>query len=329
MWSCGVVLYILLCGSPPWDTGAIPNPSDPRSWRVPFPPATWGDISQPAKDLISSMLTLDPALRPTAEAALGATWFQSPPPPGAKPPLSMQRALSRGMLETSITDMSEMSDASLGPDDDCSEVDQDRDCTELGLSQRPSLLTSGFSEEGLSTVYSDEADEAAQVQWGGEQLAEARLSQHHSEALRKYTAKRSRVRGDSTASAYRAATRLRGRSTAASESGRASLPPFLGGLRGVSSGLERESGGTEGTERLSRFEISLLTGARLSHQCYSSRQSLRCSQLEHSSLLERSSLLDRSSLVSLPEVGDCREAPPCMARRSAVAEIDLEDEVGL
>ena len=270
------------------------------------------------------MLTIDPALRPTAEAALGATWFQSPPPPGAKPPLSMQKALSHGMLETSITEMSEMSEmseASLGPDDDCSEVGRDRDCTELGLSQRPSLLPAGFSEEGLSTVYSDEADESAQVEWGGKQLAEARLSQHHVEALRRYTTKRARARGDSTASAHRAATRLRGRSTVASESGRASLPPLLGGLRG--------SSGLEGTERLSRFEISLLTGARLSHQRYSSRQSLRCSQLDRSSLLERSSLLDRSSLVSLPEIGDCREAPPCMARRSAVAEIDLEDEAKL
>lgn len=291
------MLYILLCGSPPWDTSAIPNPSDPRSWRVPFPSEAWGDIGQPVKDLICSMLTIDPALRPTAEAALSATWFQPPSPPGVKPPLSMQRALSHGMLETSITEISEMSEASLGP---------------------------GLWEGGL---YSDEADEAAQVQWGSEQLAEARLSQHHSEAMRRYTTKRARARGDSTASAHRAATRLRRRFTAASESG--PLPPLLGGLRGGSSGLEREFEGAEGAERLSRFEISLLTGARLSHQRYSSRQSLRCSQLDRSSLLERSSLLDRSSLVSLPEIGDCNEVPPCIARRSAVAEINLEDTVNL
>ena len=268
-----------------------------------------------------------------------------------------------GVVPRSISEMCEVPGASLRR----SEIGRDRDCSELepSLSQRSSLFAAALSDHGLSTtlgglpmVYSDEAhtQTSDRAPPGGLQLAEAEhqlrcglgpsdascLPPCHSEALRRYTTKRARARGDSTASAHQAASRIRARGVSAVDSGRASLslpppppPPAAFSAGAGAGGLGKVFNGLEAGERLSRFEVSLLTGARHSssrdilarhsHRRYSGMH------LEGSSHLERVSQLDRSSQVSisLPEIGECVEAPPCMARRSAVAEIaeiDLEDE---
>ena len=60
IWSCGVILYILLCGYPPFD-----GDSDEDIYKaielgeVNFPEENWSQISQEAKNLIQKMLTLD------------------------------------------------------------------------------------------------------------------------------------------------------------------------------------------------------------------------------------------------------------------------------
>lgn len=77
MWSCGVLLYVLLSGTPPFH-----GKDDPETYRlilkgeVSFPEKRWRRISHGAKDLINRMLTSDPVKRISAEEAYKHPWVQ-------------------------------------------------------------------------------------------------------------------------------------------------------------------------------------------------------------------------------------------------------------
>jgi calcium-dependent protein kinase len=70
-WSCGVILYILLCGFPPFNGH---NDADilncVRKGRFTFPDPEWKGISYFAKHLVCKLLAKDPDKRITARAAL-------------------------------------------------------------------------------------------------------------------------------------------------------------------------------------------------------------------------------------------------------------------
>jgi calcium/calmodulin-dependent protein kinase (CaM kinase) II/calcium/calmodulin-dependent protein kinase I len=78
MWSIGVIIYILLGGYPPF----IENNQRElfrkiRKGNYEFHKEYWGGVSPEAKDLISSLLTVNPAKRISAEAALKHEWICS------------------------------------------------------------------------------------------------------------------------------------------------------------------------------------------------------------------------------------------------------------
>jgi len=77
IWSCGVIMYILLCGYPPFygDTDQEILKAVKRG-QFDFPPAEWESTSQKAKDLIKSMLTMDVSARPDATTVLSHPWFE-------------------------------------------------------------------------------------------------------------------------------------------------------------------------------------------------------------------------------------------------------------
>jgi serine/threonine protein kinase len=87
LWSTGIVLYILLCGSPPFK-GSIQGQAerqkllDQINRGVSFSPNKWGAISDFAKDLVSGLLQIDPSRRLTVRQALGHPWIvqQNPIP---------------------------------------------------------------------------------------------------------------------------------------------------------------------------------------------------------------------------------------------------------
>jgi calcium-dependent protein kinase len=77
IWSAGVILYILLCGDPPFN-GANDHEIYRRiaSKKYSFPSPQWDNVSNDAKDLISHMLS-DPDKRYTAEQVLKHTWVEN------------------------------------------------------------------------------------------------------------------------------------------------------------------------------------------------------------------------------------------------------------
>lgn len=77
LWSCGVLMFIFLCGYPPF-TG----PSDievlrqVRRGQFEFKREHWSHISEDARNLVSRLLSVTPGDRPTAEEALHNVWIR-------------------------------------------------------------------------------------------------------------------------------------------------------------------------------------------------------------------------------------------------------------
>ena len=76
MWSIGVITYILLGGYPPFhDENQAALYKKIKSADFVFHPEYWDPVSAEAKDLITSMLTVDRSKRITATAALAHPWI--------------------------------------------------------------------------------------------------------------------------------------------------------------------------------------------------------------------------------------------------------------
>jgi len=77
MWSCGVILYCLLCGYLPFDGPHQTEVLDKiKTSCYEFPEDVWGSISHDAKDLISDLLQVEYWERSTAKDALGHVWVK-------------------------------------------------------------------------------------------------------------------------------------------------------------------------------------------------------------------------------------------------------------
>ena len=76
IWSCGIILYILLCGYPPFNG---PSNNDIYSAiqhsKLLFKKENWQDVSKEAISLIKKMLEKNPRKRPSAEECLNDRWF--------------------------------------------------------------------------------------------------------------------------------------------------------------------------------------------------------------------------------------------------------------
>ncbi|KAF0715403.1 Aste57867_3380 [Aphanomyces stellatus] len=79
LWSLGVVIYIMLCGFPPFaeDEGGMESVYRKIcSGVLEFPDPYWSNVSELAKSFLRSLLNVDPAARFSAEKALGHPWIR-------------------------------------------------------------------------------------------------------------------------------------------------------------------------------------------------------------------------------------------------------------
>lgn len=76
IWACGVILYILLVGYPPfWDEDQHRLYAQIKAGAYDYPSPEWDTVTPEAKNLINSMLTVNPAKRITAGEALKHPWI--------------------------------------------------------------------------------------------------------------------------------------------------------------------------------------------------------------------------------------------------------------
>ncbi|XP_076025737.1 phosphorylase b kinase gamma catalytic chain, liver/testis isoform [Genypterus blacodes] len=77
LWACGVILFTLLAGSPPfWHRKQLLMLRMIMEGRYQFSSPEWDDRSDTVKDLISRLLQVDPALRLNIDQALAHPFFR-------------------------------------------------------------------------------------------------------------------------------------------------------------------------------------------------------------------------------------------------------------
>ncbi|XP_014221030.1 calcium/calmodulin-dependent protein kinase type II alpha chain isoform X8 [Trichogramma pretiosum] len=76
IWACGVILYILLVGYPPfWDEDQHRLYAQIKAGSYDYPTPEWDTVTPEAKNLINQMLTVNPSKRITANDALKHPWI--------------------------------------------------------------------------------------------------------------------------------------------------------------------------------------------------------------------------------------------------------------
>lgn len=94
LWSVGVIMYVMLCGYPPFfgETDAEVL-SKVRLGNFSFNAADWKNISEDAKNLIRLLLKMNPKDRTTAEQALQHAWIEK------QAPQAKQISLDQGFVK--------------------------------------------------------------------------------------------------------------------------------------------------------------------------------------------------------------------------------------
>ena len=76
IWSCGVIMYILLCGYPPFNAETDQEILNKiKLGKFSFPDEEWENVSPDAKDLIVRMLAFSPNERYSASECLNHKWL--------------------------------------------------------------------------------------------------------------------------------------------------------------------------------------------------------------------------------------------------------------
>ncbi|WVZ64970.1 hypothetical protein U9M48_014410 [Paspalum notatum var. saurae] len=167
LWSCGVVLYVLLCGFLPFQHDNYVKMYQ-KIFKAEYQVPPW--VSGDARRLIARLLVVDPAKRASVAEIMHTPWFRKGfVPPVLSPPVSPKKPLSLKLdqddedtaggdhFDSSDTDSSSEAAAAVSP----------RSCNAFQLI---SSMSSGFdlsglfeSEQKAATVFTSRAPAAAVV----------------------------------------------------------------------------------------------------------------------------------------------------------------------
>jgi len=156
VWSAGVCLYALLCGSLPFDDENVPNlfrKIKHGNFTLP------GHISAEAKDLIVQMLVVDPTKRLTIPLIRKHRWFRVGLPEYLRHPFKYSQSfgnasstLTNDTLDSQIVD--ELKKFGITVTDVAAMTPRERISYELLLDSKAKHLASGTSTSGASKILS-------------------------------------------------------------------------------------------------------------------------------------------------------------------------------
>jgi len=102
VWSCGVILYAILCGSLPFDDENIRNLFRKIKGGIYTIPSY---ITKNAQDLIRRMLVVDPMRRISIDEIRSHSWFKTDLPRYLAIPEDQRRALSKSRVDPEVMQM--------------------------------------------------------------------------------------------------------------------------------------------------------------------------------------------------------------------------------
>ncbi|CAH7683443.1 CAMK/CAMKL/CHK1 protein kinase [Phakopsora pachyrhizi] len=77
MWSCGIILFVLLVGNTPWDTPTLSSPEFAAYVNgVAWVSDPWSRIEPELKDILLQLMNIDPELRITMPQLVKNPWFR-------------------------------------------------------------------------------------------------------------------------------------------------------------------------------------------------------------------------------------------------------------